>query len=77
MQSKLTPHTYKVVEGRLSFQKPSALGLPRTFIDCTHSVKEKHELIENGWNSISLPAAHDAMITAPKELTEFLIRIAD
>ena len=78
VQSRLTPHPYKVLEGKLSFQNPATLKVPRTYIDCTYgSVWGKQKLIDAGWNYVELPTGHDAMITEPEKLTALLIQIAE
>jgi pimeloyl-ACP methyl ester carboxylesterase len=65
-----------VVDDPLPFDDPRATQIPKTYIDCT-SRNDKNEMAKKGWNYISLPTGHDAMITAPEELTETLIEIAE
>ena len=76
VQSKLTPHPYKTAEGKLSFQNPTMLKLPRTYIDCT-SRRAEQSTLDKSWDFISLPTGHDAMITVPNELTLVLEEIAE
>jgi pimeloyl-ACP methyl ester carboxylesterase len=79
MQSKLTPHPLKTWEMPLSFTNPSARSIPRTFIHCTEGASsedisnQEKDCAQFGWQYRQLPTGHDAMITAPKELTELLI----
>jgi pimeloyl-ACP methyl ester carboxylesterase len=79
MMSKLTPHPLKTWETPLSFINPTAGSIPRTFIHCTEGASqedlanEEKDCVQKGWHYRKLLTGHDAMITAPKELTELLL----
>lgn len=79
MQSKLTPHPLKTWLMPMSFSNPSARSIPRTFILCTEGwspegiANEQKECLESGWQFCQLATGHDAMITAPKELSDLLV----
>jgi pimeloyl-ACP methyl ester carboxylesterase len=79
MMSKLTPHPLKTWETPLSFTNPAARCIPRVFIHCTVGISpkdlasEQKDCVKKGWQYRKLLTGHDAMITAPKELTELLL----
>lgn len=79
MMSKLTPHPLKTFETPLSFTNPAARSILRTHISCTEGysseevAKWEHDSARMGWHFRTLPTGHDAMITAPKELTELFL----
>ena len=79
MQSKLTQHPLKTWEMPISFTNPTARSIPRTLIHCTEGyspeevVNEEKNCVESGWQYRQLATGHDAMITAPSELTELLL----
>ncbi len=81
MQSKLTPHPLKTWETPLHFTNPAARSIPRTFIHCAeglaaHEVAEEEKKCASlGWGYRALPTGHDAMITAPEELTKTLLEL--
>lgn len=82
MKSKLTPHPLKTWETPLSFANPAARSIPRTFIHCTEAAtpediaNEEKNCIRMGWQYRQLATGHDAMITAPIELTDMLLEFA-
>jgi len=79
MMSKLTPHPLKTWDTPLSFINPAAHSIPRAFIHCTEGVSpenlanEEQDCVQKGWQYRQLLTGHDAMITAPKELTDLLL----
>jgi pimeloyl-ACP methyl ester carboxylesterase len=79
MMSKLTAHPLKSWETRLSLKTPAALSIPRTFIHCVEGASsdeitnQEKDCVRMGWEYRMLSTGHDAMITAPKELTELLL----
>lgn len=79
MRSKLTPHPLKTWETPLFFSNPVTRSIPRTFIHCTEGVSpdditnEEKKCTRNGWQYRQLVTGHDAMITAPEELTHLLL----
>jgi pimeloyl-ACP methyl ester carboxylesterase len=81
MQSKLTPYPLKTWLMPMSFTNSAARSIPRTFIHCTEGysaeeiVDEEKKCLEAGWGYRQLATGHDAMITAPTELTRLLFEI--
>lgn len=79
MQSKLTPYPLKTWLMLMTFTNPVARSIPRTFIHCTGGssveeiVKEEKKCLEAGWQYCQLATGHDAMITAPEELSKLLL----
>ena len=76
VHDRLTPHPFKSVDGVVSFQNPDALSLPKRMIDCgSKRGARKQAMLDEGWQFFDLPTGHDAMVTAPRELSEILIQI--
>lgn len=81
MRSRLTSYPLKTWEVPLSFTNPAARSIPRTFIHCTEGyspeeiVHAEKGCLESGWQYRQLATGHDAMITAPNELTELLFKL--
>jgi len=82
LTSKLTPHPLKTWETPLCFTNPAARSIPRTFIHCIEGSSpedienQKKDCERMGWQYRTLSTEHDAMILAPKELTELLLEFA-
>lgn len=81
MQSKLTPHPLKGVTTPLTLSNPAARAIPCTFIHCVEGLSseeiaaEKQKFTDIGWNYRVITTGHDAMITAPDELTRMLLEL--
>ena len=81
MQAKLTPHPLKPLITPLTLSNPAARTISRTFIHCVEGLSEDELAAEAkkfhalGWAYRSLPTGHDAMITAPEELTKILLEL--
>ncbi len=80
---KLVPHPLKTFEQPVQLGNLTALALPRTYIRCfSESVRTKTfipfvERAQNeGWHYYELMTGHDAMVTAPYQLTEVLLQLA-
>ncbi len=76
---KLVPHPYRTFHEPVHLRGPAAPTVPRTYINCigdkapggprsaqAEDIDDYHEL----------PTGHDAMITAPEEVAELLLKIA-
>jgi pimeloyl-ACP methyl ester carboxylesterase len=81
LERRLTPHPLRSYTDRLQLAGPVGNGRPRTYVVCTRpsypvlaSVRDWVGRQE-GWGRAELAAAHDAMVTAPAELSELLLRI--
>lgn len=79
LKRRMTPHPLGTYESPLNIQAPPGNGLPRTYVFCTNPVYPALEGVRQwvnareGWRWRELAAAHDAMVTAPDELTELLL----
>jgi hypothetical protein len=83
--ARLTPHPLKAAEHPVRLADPTAAALPRTFIACAgvprgpgSAVRQAGERARTaaGWRYRELPTGHDAMVTAPRELTDLLLEVA-
>ncbi len=81
VQRRLTDQPMSLYSSPLNLKNPVGNGLPRTYIHCT---KPSIVLLEpmrqwvreqDGWDWKELETGHNAMITAPDELTEMLLDI--
>lgn len=81
LTSKLTAHPLKTWETPFRFTNPAARSIPRTLIRCIEGSSpgdiedEKQDCLTMGWQYRTLLTNHDAMILAPKELTELLLKL--
>jgi pimeloyl-ACP methyl ester carboxylesterase len=79
MKRRLTPHPISTYESPLNIKGPVGNNLPRTYIVCTKPLSESLEpsrqrvKSQPGWQWLEIAAGHDAMVTAPEELTRMLI----
>jgi pimeloyl-ACP methyl ester carboxylesterase len=89
--SSVTPQPLKTLLDRLHLKDPAIVSTkPRTHIECTGSSAVRSRLrylarqllapsalppTEAGWRLRQLPTGHDAMITAPRELTDLLLEV--
>ena len=81
LRRRLTPHPLRTYTDRLRLAGPVGNGRPRTYIACTSPAYSPLAAVRDrvtgweGWGWAELAAAHDAMVTAPGELSELLLRI--
>lgn len=77
----LTPQPYMTFAQPLHLKNPLGNGLPKVYIACINPqlevLKARSDLLKNdpSWTYLTLNTGHDAMITAPDELTALLIRL--
>ncbi len=83
----VTPHPLNTFEQPLHLKNPAIVeAVPRTHIACTgggfffslmrHLVARRAlPPTEAGWRRLKLPTSHDAMITLPRELADFLLEV--
>jgi pimeloyl-ACP methyl ester carboxylesterase len=82
LRRRLTPHPFGTYTSPLPIKGPPGNNLPRSYIACTNPVYQPLEAVRQwvkaqpGWNWRELEAAHDAMVTAPGELTRLLLEEA-
>ena len=78
MEPRLTSLPIGVMYTKVRFNNPPALGIPRTFIATRGRGEEKKKKVEErGFQYREIETGHDAMITAPDELTEILWKVSD
>jgi len=77
---RLTPHPW------LTYTEPLALTgaheqVPAVFVECTDWMRVFRPHAERaaaaGWPVMEIPTGHEAMVTAPQQLTEVLLHCAD
>jgi pimeloyl-ACP methyl ester carboxylesterase len=77
----LTPHPVGTYESTLKLAGPLGNNRPRTYIHCTNPVygplEGSRQLVrrQQGWRWLEIATAHDAMVTAPDELSRMLLEI--
>ncbi len=82
VKRRMTPQPLGLYQETLDFDAVRVATLPRTFIDCTDpalatiAAMRKRVREEAGWRVLELKAAHDAMISAPRQLAETLLSCA-
>ena len=78
----LTPHPFSTYEQRMHWGGPIGNHLSKVYVDCTEPAMASLAAMKNGyrgkteWPFIGIKTGHDAMVTAPKELAEILLRFA-
>ena len=82
VQRRLTPQPFQPYDQKMHWGGPVGNGLPKVYIDCTDPayvglapVKERIRG-KPGWPFIDLKTGHDAMVSAPEELTRILLEYA-
>ena len=76
-----TPHPGGVYDEALHFDAARLAALPKTFVDCTEpalatiAVSRLRVRSEPGWQVVEIATGHDAMISAPRALTDVLLRL--
>ncbi len=80
VERRLTPHPLSVYDSPLHIAAPVGNGLPCTYIACTEPPYPVLEDVWNWvreqdhWNWLELATGHDAMVSAPEELTRLLLQ---
>jgi hypothetical protein len=80
VQGKLTDFPLRCFQEAASLPRGAAATLPRTYIECRAPANEGLRLSAeraraDGWRFRTLETGHDAMITAPEELTALLLEL--
>ena len=82
VRRRMTPHPYAPFEQKVRWGGPLGSGLPRLYIDCTRpplaalgTMKDRYRGRPD-WPFIEMKTGHDAMVSAPEELTQILLRPA-
>jgi len=79
MRPRLTPHPMATFEQRLHLEKPEAVKLPRTYIWCNILDGKKiteRPILPSKWDLIEIETGHDAMISAPLELSKIFMNLS-
>lgn len=76
---RLTPHPFAAFDQKMRWGGPIGNGLPKIYIDCTApafaglaAMKARYRG-KAEWPFIELATGHDAMVSAPEELTRILL----
>jgi pimeloyl-ACP methyl ester carboxylesterase len=78
---RLTPHPVSTFESPMRIDNPVGNGRPRTYINCTNPVygplEETRRWVrrQENWKWQEIATGHDAMVTAPGELSRMLATI--
>jgi len=79
MKELLTPHPMATLEQKEHLVRSEGASIPRTYIWCSifdgKKIPERPSLPSN-WDFCEIETGHDAMISAPHELSEILERLA-
>jgi hypothetical protein len=82
VQRRMTPQPYGPFDQKMHWGGPIGNGLPKIYVDCTDPayaglapVKERYRG-KPGWPFVELKTGHDAMVSAPEELTRLLLQFA-
>jgi len=81
IKRRLTPHPLGTYTSTLNIKGPVGNDLPRTYIHCTNpsyaalEASRKWVKAQPGWHWAEIATGHDAMVTAPEELTRMLIGV--
>jgi pimeloyl-ACP methyl ester carboxylesterase len=82
IKRRLTPHPLGTYKSPLNIKNPVGNGLPRTYISCTSPAYTALDGVkawvkqQPGWTWAEIATGHNAMVTAPDELTRMLVGIA-
>lgn len=79
VRRRMTPHPYAPFEQKARWNGPLGNGLPRLYIDCTQpalaalaTIKDRYRG-KPDWPFVEIKTGHDAMVSAPEELTRLLL----
>jgi pimeloyl-ACP methyl ester carboxylesterase len=79
LQRRLTPHPWLTFTDKLRLTGAAA-GVPAEFIECTDWMRvfkgQREKAESKGWPVHEIATGHEAMVTAPKELADVLLKIA-
>jgi pimeloyl-ACP methyl ester carboxylesterase len=82
LDRRLTPQPLSSYATPLTLRHPPGNGRPVTYIRCTvpgfaiAAAAAAHARTTPGWQYLEIPTGHDAMITAPAELSDMLMTLA-
>ena len=80
VQRRMTPQPFAAYDQKMSWRGPVGNGLPKVYVDCTEpayaglaAVKDRYRG-KPGWTFVELKTGHDAMVSAPAETAQVLLR---
>jgi pimeloyl-ACP methyl ester carboxylesterase len=82
VERHLTPHPTATYAMPMVLNHPLGNGVPATYIRCTKSAYSntaksvEYAKSRSDWQYLEIRAGHDAMVSAPAELTEMLLGVA-
>jgi len=82
VKRRLTPHPLGTYTSKQNIKGPVGNNLPRTYIHCTNpsyaALQASRDWVRSqpGWRWAEIATGHDAMVTAPDELTRMLIGVS-
>jgi pimeloyl-ACP methyl ester carboxylesterase len=83
LKRHLTPHPLGTYTSKQNIKGPVGNNLPRTYIHCTNpsyvATQASRDFVkaQQGWRWAEIATGHDAMVSAPDELTGMLIGISN
>ena len=79
---RMTPQPFAAFDQKMNWGGPIGNGLPKVYLDCTApplaglaAMKERYRG-RPGWPFIDIKTGHDAMVSAPEETAQILLRYA-
>lgn len=82
VQRRMTPHPFAPFDQKMRWGGPIGAGLPKVYVDCRLPVYAGLEAMKAryrgrpDWPFVELAAGHDAMVSAPEETAQLLMRYA-
>ena len=81
VKRRLTPHPLSTYTSKLNIKGPVGNDLPRTYIHCTNpsyaALQASRDWVkaQAGWRWADIATGHDAMVSAPDELSRLLVSV--
>jgi pimeloyl-ACP methyl ester carboxylesterase len=81
VERRLTPHPFATYSLPFVLKNPIGNGVPATYIRCVDPAfantasSAEYAKSRADWRYLEIPTGHDAMVTAPAELTEMLLAV--
>jgi pimeloyl-ACP methyl ester carboxylesterase len=82
LKRRLTPHPLGTYTSKQNIKGPVGNNLPRTYIHCTNpsyaATQASRDFVktQQGWRWAEIATGHDAMVSAPDELSRMLIGLS-
>lgn len=78
---RLTPHPFKTYGDKVKVNAEALNRIPKLYVDCTTPALGslagvKARVRQANWPMVSIACGHNAMVIAPRELTELVLRAA-